>query len=59
MPIVPAPPIANLAVAHDELRVIREALAEYVRRPDLTEPQLDAAWSVLAEIANRLRKEAI
>jgi hypothetical protein len=57
MPIVPAPPTWNLFLTEEEARAIREALADYVRRTDITEQKLDAAWAVLAEVANRLRKE--
>lgn len=55
MAIVPAGPTCTLFLDEEELRAIRDGLAEYVQRADLTQKRKDAAWTVLGEIAPRIR----
>lgn len=48
--------VAQLLPDLTEARVIRDALAEYVKRDDIGEEERDAAWSVLADITKKLRE---
>jgi hypothetical protein len=55
MPVVPAAPEWCLTLTESEILAIRAGMAEYVRG-DRTDAELDASWSVLAEIAHKLRR---
>lgn len=50
--------VAQLLPDLDQARVIRDALAEYVKRDDVSGDEIDIAWSVLADLTSKMRKAA-
>jgi predicted transcriptional regulator len=50
--------VAQLLPDLAQARVIRDALADYVRRSDISEDDRDAGWAVLAKLTQDMRRKS-
>lgn len=48
--------IAQLLPDLEQARIIRDALAEYIRSELITEDQVDTAWSILANLTTQMQR---